>query len=411
MKKNNKYVLTRWSILFAGFLLALMGGVAYTWGTFLVSFEDSFGWSSAQAAMPFTVHVLFFTAAAIIGGKYQDKFGPRIVSLVGALMLFAGYSLSGLVFRIPHHMFLVLTFGIIGGIGCGMVYSCVVPSSRKWFPDKPALAISIGIMGFGLSAVLFAPLIAGVLLPNLGISRTFLLLGVLTGTVSLFASWLIRVPELNWKPKNFKQNSNKIKNQNVEEEIGPGEMIKKPIFYIMWSSFFLVMAGGFSFLTLVPKYGVKILDLSPLQAALAVSLFALFNGLGRPVVGYLADRVGALTIMIPTYLIQGVVLIFFTSIAVNNMLLYLAAIIFGWGFAVSLALFPTLTSVRFGLKNLGVNYGIILTAFGFSGTFSVISSLIYDKTLDFAVVFLLIGIMSLTGMIFSIVLKKRYALE
>lgn len=132
-------------------------------------------------------------------------------------------------------------------------------------------------------------------------------------------------------------------------------------------------------MTLVPKYGVKILDLSPLQAALAVSLFALFNGLGRPVVGYLADRVGALTIMIPTYLIQGVVLIFFTSIAVNNMLLYLAAIIFGWGFAVSLALFPTLTSVRFGLKNLGVNYGIILTAFGFSGTFSVISSLIYDK--------------------------------
>ncbi len=411
MNTKSNFVLTRWSIPFAGFLLALMGGMAYTWSVFLTPLQNTFGWTSAQAALPLTVYVLFFTATAIVGGKYQDKFGPRIVSFVGALLLFSGYLLASFIFRVPHFMWLVFTFGMIGGIGCGLSYSCVVPSARKWFPDKPALAISIGVMGFGLSAVLFAPLIAGVFLPRFGISNTFVFLGVLAVVISLFASWLIRVPSSDFKPEGFENSSSKIKNKDVRAEVAPGKMVKTPLFYVIWGLFFLSMAGGFSYLTLVAKYGQETLNLTALQAAFAVSMFAIFNGIGRPAAGYLADKVGALTVMIPTYLAQGVVFILFTSIATDMTFLYLTAALFGWGFAVSLALFPTLTSVNFGVKNLGVNYGIVLSAFGVAGLFPVLSSIIYDRTENFTIVFVIAGVMSVAGVVLALVLKKKYSLD
>ncbi|MGV8154222.1 MAG: OFA family MFS transporter [Alkaliphilus sp.] len=410
MGTSNNFVLTRWSIPFAGFLLALMGGIAYAWGVFITPMVNRFGWTNAQAALPFTVYVLFLTIASVFGGKYQDKIGPGKVSAIGAALFIVAYGLASLVGHFPHFMWLVVTYGVIGGSACGLTYSCVAPPARKWFPDKPGFAISLGVMGFGLAAVVFAPLKADTLIPSIGIENTFLLIGALSAIISLFAAWLIRNPEPGWVPEGFEDDKKDHKTTDIRSESSPKQMLKSPIFYILWLSFFLVIAGGLMCIGLIPTFGKKILGLSPVEAALAVSIFAGFNGLGRPLAGYLGDKVGIVWVMIATYALQAAAFIFFPVFATTKITLYLASAIFGWGFAVTLAVFPALTAINFGVKNLGVNYGLILTAFGIGGIAPAIGSMIYDRTLSFTPTFIAAGVMTAIGLLLCFVLKKKYDL-
>ena len=96
------YVLTRWSIPFAGFLLSLMGGFSYAWGVFILPMEERFGWTKAQSTLPFTVFMVVFAIFMIPAGRMQDKIGPRKVSLAGAILFFISYSLAAFVARFPY---------------------------------------------------------------------------------------------------------------------------------------------------------------------------------------------------------------------------------------------------------------------------------------------------------------------
>jgi len=410
-KKIKKYIISRWSIPFAGFLLALMGGFSYAWGVFIIPMEESFGWTKAQANLPFTVFVLIFALFMIPAGRLQDKIGPRRVSAFGAVLFFVSYSLAALVDRFPYTWWLVVTYSVIGGIACGLTYACVAPPARKWFPDKPGLAISFGVSGFGLAALVLAPLKAKYLIPNYGIEGTFFIIAIITSLVSLFAAWLIRNPPTGWTPPGWKADNEVGKTIMVRQEVTPKEMLRNPIFIIMWFAMALVCAGGLICIGLIPSYGNLILGLSPVKAALAMSIFAGFNGFGRPAAGLLGDRFGAVQVMIITYIIQTITFLLFHIFAVTLPILYIASALLGWGYAVTLALFPALTSICFGTKHLGVNYGILITAFGIGGLAPAVGSWLFDITGSYTSTFISAGLMAGISVVLCVVLKKKYALS
>ena len=167
IKQYEKYLTSRWRVPFGGFLLALMGGVSYSWGVFIIPLMEKYNWSKAQATLPFTVFMVVFAIVMVPAGRFQDKAGPRKTSMFGSVLFFLAYGLASLIDRIPSLWWLVITYGIIGGIACGLTYASVAPPVRKWFPDKPGLAVSLAVMGFGLSALLFAPLKVDYLIPFL----------------------------------------------------------------------------------------------------------------------------------------------------------------------------------------------------------------------------------------------------
>ena len=410
-RKVREYIITRWSIPFAGFLLALMGGFSYAWGVFIIPMEERFGWTKAEATLPFTVFVLIFALFMIPAGRLQDKIGPRRVSAVGAVLFFVSYGLAALVDRFPYPWWLVVTYSLIGGIACGLTYACVAPPARKWFPDKPGLAISFAVMGFGLAALVFAPLKAEYLIPIYGIEGTFFIIAIITSVICLFAAWLIRNPPAGWTPSEWETGNEVGKTTMVRQESTPKEMLRNPIFMIMWLAMALVCAGGLICIGLIPSYGNLILGLTPTKAALAISIFAGFNGFGRPVAGFLGDKFGIVWVMILTYIIQTITFLFFHIFAVSSPTLYIASALLGWGYAVTLALFPTLTSICFGVKHLGINYGIVITAFGIGGLAPAVGSRIFDVTGSYTPAFLSAGIMAGIGMVLCVVLKKKYALS
>lgn len=388
----------RWSIPFAGFFLSLMGGIAYAWGVFIVPLEERFGWSRTEAALPVSIYLLFYTVGMLGGGFLQDKLGPRKIALAGAGLFFSAYMLAQMIGTYPYLWWLLLTYGVMGGTASGLAYSVIVPAARKWFPDKASLAITIGVTGFGLASVFFAPWLSS-LIATRGIEGTFLILAIVTGSVSLIAAMVLKNPEPGWSPPGWVQSPQAANSMFTPKmETALGETVKQPLFYLLWVAFGAIIFGGLMAMTHVVPYGQTIIGLERADAAYAMVFFGLANGFGRTLAGFIAQQVGPLRVMLVTYIVTGATFLLFNTVATTNMTLYVCALILGFGFAVTLGLFPVLTSISFGVKNLGANYGAVITAYGVAAIFGpVAGGYLYDISGTYIVPFAIAGGLTLFG--------------
>lgn len=389
---------SRQRIVLAGFLLALMGGFSYAWGVLVVPAMDRFGWSKAEATLPFTAFMVVFALAMAPAGSLQDRWGPRIVSATGAALFLIAYVMAALVGYFPHAWWLVISYGLIGGTACALTYACVAPSARKWFPDKPALAVSTAVMGFGLAALIVSPIKSEYLLVIHGIEGTFLIIGALTFVVSMIASRMLANPPAGWSPAGWTPPTGASRGGARGREYRPGEVWRMPRFWMIWLAFGAVTSGGLMSIALLPAYG-RSLGLTSAQAALAISVFAAFNGFGRPLGGFLADRFGVLRVMTATYAVQTVTLLAFPVTADSMPTLFVSAAVLGWGFAVTLGLFPVLTSTCFGVRHLGGNYGLVFTAFGAGSLAPMLGAWFYDATGSYGPAFVMAGVLAGLGLV------------
>lgn len=398
----------RWTILLGGFLLSLMGGMSYAWGSFVVPLVDDWGWTATEAVLPFTILIIVFAITMIPAGWIQDKIGPRKVATWGAIQFFIGYMLSGLLKWVPHPSWLVFTYGFVVGIACGLTYSCIAPTARKWYPDRPGFAVSTAVMGFGLAAVIFSP-IKKLMIKDYGVEGTFLILSVFVTIVALLGARLVKNPPEGYKDyiTNSLDNKKIIKPVVEIVDIPPKRFIKMPVFYLLWLALAMVIGGGLTAIGLIPAYGELELGLAPTVAATAISAYALTNGLGRPVVGYLSDRIGVIRIMTVVYIVQAIVFLVLPWVAINFGLLIICSLLLGVGYATTFALFPVLVSSGFGTKYLGINYGLVFSAFGVGALTSLIGSRLLDMTDSFTPAFLLAGFTTVIGLFLLRILSRK----
>jgi len=406
--KNKPYFISRWSIPIAGFLFTLMVGTAYAWSAFINPMVERFGWTKTEANIPFLVFIFMSAVMTIPAGRLQDRIGPRKTGILAAVLFLVAYTLASFVGTFPFTWYLVITYGLIGGTAGGIGYACAIPPARKWLPDFPGFAMAISVTGMGLSAVVWAPLKAKFLIPEYGIEQTFLFIAVITFIVSLFASWLTRNPPEGWKPKNWNAETCTKKSTFIVSESTSKQMLHSSKFWYIWTIFTLILFGGFVCLTLIIPYGIEVVMLKPVNAAFALSIFAFFNGFGRPFAGFLGDKFGALQVLIVTYILQTLAFFMFPIIATNQPILYILSGVLGWGFAASMALFPSITATNFGTKNLGMNYGIVYTAFGTGAIASILGSWLYDTTGSYSPAFFIGGSLALIGLALGIILKRKY---
>jgi len=404
--RSERVAARRWLIPFAGFLLTLMGGLLYTWGVFVVPLVNRFGWTTAEATLPFTVMLVVLAIITVPAGKLQDKVGPRTVCMIGAALFLIAWGAAALVPRFPYAWWLLLFVGVVGGAAGGSTYACVAPAARKWFPDKPATAISFGFMGMGLAAVVFAPLMAGFLIPAYGIEGSFLVLAITTSTVTLLAAFLIKNPPQGWTVPHAPTTKAVL----IRQELSPGDLPKTGLFWLIWLAFVFVLAGGFMGPSLIPPFGERVLRLTAAEAAMAVAIFAAFNGFGRPVAGMLADRFGSITVMAISFGIQALTLLLFPVVVTSWPLLWVSGALLGWGIAVSVGVFPNLTAICFGVRNLGMNYGLVFTSCAVGAVAPAVGAWLYDITGSYAPAFVSAGVLATLAAALCVVLRKKYGL-
>jgi len=174
---------------------------------------------------------------------------------------------------------------------------------------------------------------------------------------------------------------------------------------MLWISFVFMASAGLMVIGHIAAYARE-LGIEKMAAALAAGVLSVFNAMGRPGSGTLPDKIGRAKTMFILFLIQGCIMIIFPKFAVTLMTIYIAVAIIGFNFGANFALFPSATADFFGTKNLGVNYGLVFTAYGVGGLLGpIMGARVYDATQSYTIAFTVAGILALIASGLSFALK------
>ena len=368
-----------WIVTFSGTGLNLALGVLYAWSVFGKQLTEAidkggFGWTKTASAMPYSIAIGFFAIMMIPAGRLQDKFGPRIVASIGALLTGLGLIVTG--FSSPGNALpSIIGFGILAGTGIGFGYASATPAAVKWFPpEKKGLITGIVVSGFGLASVYIAPL-SKHLLGTYGVNQSFIILGVAFAVITLIITQNIKnpsTPALSLKP----QSSGKVNKVDYNWR----EMLRTPTFYLLWLEFTCGAMAGLMIIGHLAKI-VAVQSGNVIQIGfIFVALLAIFNAGGRLVMGMVSDYIGRIKAILIVCLSQAIMMFFFAKLSTIAGFIVGSAIV-GFSYGACLSLFPSTCADYWGTKNLGLNYGILFTAYGVAGVFGpILAGKIADAT-------------------------------
>jgi OFA family oxalate/formate antiporter-like MFS transporter len=364
-----------WAVTFSGTGINLALGILYTWSIFKGAIKqsieaggaDAFKWKLSSLNDPYAVCCIVFAFAMILAGKCQDRFGPRITAFTGGIMVGLGFIWIS---QTTDYLAWVLGFGVLAGVGIGFGYSAATPPALKWFPPaKTGLIAGLVVSGFGLASVYIAPL-SKYFLGIWNLQKSMLFFGIAFTIVVCVLSMLLVNPPAGYVPEDegAAQAGEKAPPIPVQNDSRPSDMMKKPSFYIIWFIYFIGAGAGLMVIGSVAGMAKKSMGE---MAFLVVAIMAIGNACGRITAGVLSDKIGrrlTLSIMLSFQaLLMLIAIPVVGSESSSAIILVLLATFIGFNYGTNLSLFPSLTKDHWGLKNFGVNYGIVFTAWGVGG--------------------------------------------
>lgn len=375
-----------WVVTFAATGINLILGLLYSWSVIKHSLVNDLGWTNTQASLPYTVCAAMLAFMTIFGGRLQDKFGPRVIALIGGLLFGSGILASAFA-KTPFTM--LLTFGIISGVGMGFAYASATPAAMKWFEArKKGLIAGIVVAGIGLSSVYMSPL-TNYLLKIYSTQTTFLILGLIAIVALVSFSLIIRNPPTGYVPAP-KPGRTAVAHA---DDYAWTEMIKKRPFYLLWLTYLLSATAGLMLIGHIVSI-VKV-QTGSTNGFLMVMFFAAFNTAGRIAGGFLSDKMGRTNALLLVFLIQAVNMFLF-SFLTSVPLMAIGISVAGLAYGALFALFPATTADYFGIKNLGVNYGIVFTSWGIAGIIGpILAGRVADLTGTYNTSYVVAGVMLL----------------
>jgi OFA family oxalate/formate antiporter-like MFS transporter len=369
-----------WKVAFAGMGINLALGVLYSWSVVSKEIPESWQWTEAAKSLPYSVACLVFAFIMVPAGRMQDKIGPRITATVGGVLVGLGMILAS---QTTSTIGYVVGFGLLAGAGIGFGYASATPPAVKWFAAaKTGLIAGIVVSGFGLSSVYVAPL-AKWLIARHGVSATMLGLGIGFLLVVILLAQLLRVPPAGYVPTGAV--TPKPGSPDHREDFTPSEMLKTWQFHVLE---LMYVCGAGAGLMVISKLTKMVEVQAGVQLGfLLVAILAIGNGAGRIVAGMISDKIGRRATLFGCFLLQAVVILMLSRARQDNWLglpvvLAMLSGLIGANYGANLALFPAITKDFYGLKNFGVNYGLVFTAWGWGGFgLSLLAGAVYDGSI------------------------------
>ena len=371
-----------WIVVFAGLGINRALGVLYTWSVVSKGIPDVWGWSEAAKSLPYSVACLVFSLVMVPAGSMQDRIGPRTVASIGGLLVGIGLLTAS---QTTTTLGFIFGFGILAGAGIGFGYASATPPAVKWFPAaRTGLIAGIVVSGFGLASVYVAPLVK-TLIQAYSLSTTLMILGVGFLVIVVGLAQFLQPPPMGYIPAGTPpMPANK---SAAKMEYHPKEMLKTWQFYALW---FMYACGAGAGLMIISKLA----KIAEVQSGVSlgfvlVAILAVGNGGGRIVAGILSDKIGRKTTLFSCFVLQAVIILLLSQAGADNVLgsslvLGILSALVGANYGANLALFPSITKDYYGIRNFGVNYGLVFTAWGLGGfTLSLLAGQVYDRTQSF----------------------------
>ena len=394
----------RWVILFSGVFCNFCVGAIYAWSVFQKPLLEMFGWQLSDISLAFTLQIVMIPFAMIIAGKLQLYYKPRFIMLIGGSTVGIGYIMTGFVDSL---LWLYCGYGVLAGIGGGVIGSCVMTNSMHWFPDKKGIIGGLITSGMGLGALVWGP-VGNWLIETIGVLNAFKTLGIFYLLVVIAASMIIEKPPLGFNPPTKNKEE---KRTTIITGIDKNwrQMLKDPMFYILWGVYFIAMTCGLMLIAHAAQMAQEMVGASAPVAAMIVGMMSVSNTFGRVSMGMLSDIVGRWVVMIMIFacIVAGMV-----GLANSNTIwmfsLMTGLLILCYGGVIGN--YPALVSELFGLKHLGLNYAILVTGYSVAGFIGPrFTALVHETDGDYGRAFIVGAILGAVGLGLSIAgyWKKR----
>ena len=352
--------MNRWFSVLGGLLMNLSLGSLYGWSLFVPALQAEMGLTREQASNIFSLAVAVFAVCFLAGGRLQDKKGPYIVSLIGGVLLGAGYALSS---RAGSLGGLYWTFGGLVGAGCGFGYVTPIGVASKWFPDRRGLVIGIMVAGFGGGSAILGPLVPGLIAAH-GWRNVLLALGGIYLVATLIGAQFLRNPPAGWTPPGW---SPSLQQAAARRDFSPAEVLRTSQLWRMLAGYALGTSAGLMVISQVMPFMRGVVpNIGAALAGTALLVGAIGNASGRIFSGWMSDHFGRVRTLCLMVLVSAAVLPFLGRLQILALLWAALGIVY-YCFGTQLSLYASLTADFFGTRNVGANYGLVFLAYGAAG--------------------------------------------
>lgn len=394
----------RWLQLLVGIIcMAMTANLQYGWTLFVAPLDQKYHWGKTAIQVAFFIFVLVETWLVPFEGYLVDKFGPRLVVTVGAILI----GVSWVINAHASSLLVLYVAAAIGGIGAGAVYGTCVGNALKWFPDRRGLAAGLTAAGFGMgSAATIIPISA--IINSRGYEAAFLYFGIGQGLVVFLLSFLLNAPQEEPKTPHAHVIQTTV---NFTWQ----EMIKSPVFWVLYLMFVMMAAGG---LIATAQLGpiakdfkiadipVSIMGFTMTAITFALTLDRVLNGLTRPFFGWVSDTIGRENTMFIAFGMEAVGIVCLSIYGHDpvTFVILSGVVFFGWGEIYSL--FPSTVADTFGAKFATTNAGLMYTAKGTASLLVPLSSIVVAHTNGWQVVFYIAAALNAIAAVMALVVLK-----
>jgi OFA family oxalate/formate antiporter-like MFS transporter len=397
-----------WQLCFGVIAMMAVSSPQYVWALFTTDLKTALNATLPQIQSTFAILIVAQTFLSPFQGFLIDKFGPRLLLSAGAVITALSWILASGVTSVWG---LYLTYGLLGGVGTGIIYVGVVGLMVQWFPDKRGFAVGMVAAGYGFGAILTTFAISASIKTS-GVPHTLMMYGIAIGVVGLLAAQGMRRPKTEEVSAHAEKYRSAFPDRESTRGYTPTEMLKKPVFWVMFIMMTMMSTSGLMVISQMGAFAkdfgvanVMIFGMAALPLALTIDRFT--NGLTRPFFGWVSDRIGREKTMFIAFGLEGVAMSLWLVTSSNPVLFVLLSgvVFFGWGEIFSL--FPSTLTDTFGTRHATTNYGFLYMAQGVGSVLGgPLAAMLHDATGSWTPVFITVISMDfLTALLALAVLK------
>ncbi len=395
---------TRWKFPILGLLMMLVLGIIYAWSIFVSPLEAEFGWTRVETSITFTVMLCFFTIGQFVGGQLGDRWGARKVMSMAGIILGAGFFLASFTNSL---LWLYIFYGACCGFPIGLCMNNNVNTCLRWFPDKVGFINGFVIMGYGLSSLILGPLV-NYIIYTFGWQMAFRVLAVFALVMVFGFAQFYKFPPAGWKPKGFEIPPAIAK--GMETGLLPKQMLSTSSFWIVFTWFVIIHTCGFMLISSMAVHSMHV-GATAATAAIITGILGVFNGVGRPGMGFIADKLpGKKRMMIIDAIMMAiglVLLVFLPKIMSPTVGVTIGAAVIGFAFGGSVSIVIGTIREFFGAKMVGANIGILAWGDLPAGILGpMIGAKIFASTGSYLNAFILGIVLCIPGIILPLFIKQ-----
>ncbi|EMK2596854.1 OFA family MFS transporter [Bacillus cereus] len=384
MKKST---VNPWLVVLGTVIVQMGLGTIYTWSLFNQPLVSKYGWSLNAVAITFSITSLSLAFSTLFASKLQEKWGLRKLIMIAGLALGLGLILSS---QASSLILLYVLAGVVVGYADGTAYITSLSNLIKWFPERKGLIAGISVSAYGSGSLIFKYVNAQ-LIESVGVSQAFIYWGLIVTAMIVIGACLI-----------YQAADQGAVHETKTEEYTTKEMLGTKQVYLLFIMLFTSCMSGLYLIGMVKDIGVQLVGLSAATAANAVAMVAIFNTLGRIILGPLSDKIGRLKIVTGTFVVMASSVLVLSFVDLNYGIYFVCVASVAFCFGGNITIFPAIVGDFFGMKNHSKNYGIVYQGFGFG---ALAGSFIGALLGGFKPTFMVIGVLCVVSFIIAILIQ------